>query len=90
MRMRKKPKSWTVQEAKAKFSELVETSLKEGPQMVTRRGIETVVIVPVDQWTGAIAPRYKNIKDWLLAPGARADLDLPDRKTMKWRKAPGV
>jgi prevent-host-death family protein len=31
-------RSWQVQEAKARFSELLEASLKEGPQVVTKRG----------------------------------------------------
>ena len=40
---------WKVQDAKARFSELLETSLAEGPQIVTRRGVETAVIVPIEQ-----------------------------------------
>ena len=32
-------KTWQVQDAKARFSELLETSLSEGPQIVTRRGL---------------------------------------------------
>jgi hypothetical protein len=34
-------RSWQVQEAKARFSEFLEASLKDGPQVVTRRGVET-------------------------------------------------
>ncbi|MEK7731352.1 MAG: type II toxin-antitoxin system prevent-host-death family antitoxin, partial [Planctomycetota bacterium] len=30
--------SWPVQDAKARFSELLETSLAEGPQLVTKHG----------------------------------------------------
>ena len=40
--------SWQVQDAKARFSELLETSLSEGPQVVTRRGVETAVLVPIE------------------------------------------
>ena len=43
-------RSWQVQEAKARFSELLETSLAGGPQIVTKRGVETAVLVPIDQW----------------------------------------
>jgi hypothetical protein len=32
---------WPVQDAKARFSELLDTCLKDGPQMVARRGAET-------------------------------------------------
>jgi len=37
--------TWQLQEAKSRFSEVVELTLKEGPQMVTRRGEEAVVIL---------------------------------------------
>jgi antitoxin Phd len=37
--------TWQLQEAKSRFSEVVELTLKEGPQMVTRRGEEAVVIM---------------------------------------------
>ena len=41
---------WQVQDAKARFSKLLETSLAEGPQIVTKRGVETAVLVPIEQW----------------------------------------
>lgn len=37
--------TWQLQEAKSRFSEVVDLTLKEGPQLVTRRGEEAVVIV---------------------------------------------
>jgi antitoxin Phd len=43
-------KIWQVQEAKGRFSELVECSIKEGPQMVTRHGAEAVVVVAADEF----------------------------------------
>ena len=71
-------KTWQVQEAKAQFSALLDATLTEGPQVVTRRGIETAVIVPFDQWCRMQRPKYTNIKEWLLAPEARTDdLTLP-------------
>lgn len=41
---------WQVQEAKQKFSEVVQRTLDEGPQIVTRRGKDVVVMVSVDEW----------------------------------------
>jgi prevent-host-death family protein len=35
---------------KAKFSALLESALKEGPQVVTKRGIETAVLLPIEEW----------------------------------------
>jgi antitoxin Phd len=43
-------KSWPVQEAKARFSEFLEACLREGPQLVTRRGKEAAVLVPATEW----------------------------------------
>ncbi|MDP6811412.1 MAG: type II toxin-antitoxin system Phd/YefM family antitoxin, partial [Kiritimatiellia bacterium] len=36
---------WTVQDAKNRFSQVVEHALHEGPQTITRRGKETAVLV---------------------------------------------
>ena len=36
---------WQLQEAKARFSELVNAVLKRGPQVISRRGIPTAVLV---------------------------------------------
>jgi antitoxin Phd len=41
---------WRLHEAKNRFSEVVELTLKEGPQMVTRRGKEAVVVLAVDEY----------------------------------------
>lgn len=41
---------WTVAEAKAKFSELVETSRLKGPQTITRNGRQTAVVVSIEEW----------------------------------------
>lgn len=37
--------TWKLQDAKARFSELVDRALTEGPQHVTRRGAPTVVVI---------------------------------------------
>jgi prevent-host-death family protein len=42
--------TWQLQEAKSRFSEIVDRTLKEGPQMVTRRGEEAVVILAADEY----------------------------------------
>ena len=40
--------TWQLQEAKSRFSELVDRTLAEGPQLVTRRGAEAVVVIDAD------------------------------------------
>ena len=42
--------TWQLQEAKSRFSEVVDLSLEEGPQMVTRRGREAVVIISAQEY----------------------------------------
>jgi prevent-host-death family protein len=49
-------KTWQVQDAKQRFSELVQRALDEGPQVVTRRGKDAVVVVSANLYqrlTGA-------------------------------------
>jgi prevent-host-death family protein len=41
---------WTVAEAKAKFSEIIERATSDGPQTITRNGRETAVVVGVEEW----------------------------------------
>jgi prevent-host-death family protein len=41
---------WTVAEAKARFSEVIERAGKQGPQTVTRNGKEVIVIVSAEEW----------------------------------------
>jgi len=42
--------NWQIQEAKARFSEMVDLALKEGPQTVTRHGKAVAVLVPADEY----------------------------------------
>jgi prevent-host-death family protein len=41
---------WQIQQAKARFSEMVERALREGPQTVTRHGKPVAVLVKADQY----------------------------------------
>jgi prevent-host-death family protein len=42
--------NWTVVEAKAKFSEIIERALSEGPQTITKRGRTAAIVVGADEW----------------------------------------
>jgi prevent-host-death family protein len=42
--------TWTIAEAKAKFSEVVEQARSRGPQTITRHGHDAVVIVSAEEW----------------------------------------
>jgi prevent-host-death family protein len=72
-------KNWPVQDAKARFSELLETCLREGPQMVTKRGAETAVLVPAEDWRRMRQSVQPTLKQLLMAEEARAEFALPTR-----------
>lgn len=42
--------TWAVAAAKARFSELIERALTDGPQTITRKGKQTVVVVSAEEW----------------------------------------
>jgi prevent-host-death family protein len=42
--------TWTVAEAKAKFSEIIERAMSEGPQTITRNGRTAAVVVGAEEW----------------------------------------
>jgi len=79
-------KSWSVQDAKARFSEFLDMCLKEGPQVVTKRGAEAAVLVPVDDWRRLREASRPTLKELLLAETPRADIPLPARGQRKRRK----
>jgi prevent-host-death family protein len=58
---------------------LLDTCLREGPQLVTRRGADAVVLVPVDQWRRLAQTAKPTLKELLLTDTARFDLDIPPR-----------
>ena len=70
--------SWPVQDAKARFSEFLDACLARGPQLVTRRGTEAAVLVPVDEWRRLTAAARPSLKALLLAEGARSDTLVPE------------
>lgn len=67
---------WTLQDAKNGFSEVVRAAMETGPQTVTRRGEEAVVIVDAKEFA-RMAHRPQSVYDFFHnSPLAGADLDL--------------
>ncbi len=54
--------------------------------MVTRRGAEAAVLVPVDEWRRLQSAARPSLKQLLLSEDARADLELPARGRATRRK----
>ncbi len=79
--------TWAVQDAKARFSELLDACVSEGPQVVTRRGTETAVLVPIDEWRRLQAVARPSLKQLLLSDSARTELLVPERGKASRRRA---
>jgi antitoxin Phd len=79
-------KIWPVQDAKARFSEFLAVCLREGPQIVTKRGAETAVLVPMAEWRRLCESARPRLKELLLADTPRAKLVLPPRGGRRWRQ----
>jgi antitoxin Phd len=80
--------AWPVYDAKARFSEFLETTLKEGPQIVTRRGVEKAVLVPIDEWKHLKAEKEAPFIDPLTDPNGPQDIYIPPRR--RFRRRPPV
>lgn len=80
--------SWAVQDAKAKFSEFLKASVDQGPQVVTNRGEETAVLIPIGEYKRLKDSARPNLKEWLLSPTPKFDIPLRPRKS--YNKRPPV
>jgi antitoxin Phd len=70
--------TWKLQDAKDRFSEVVDRALRDGPQVVTRHGENTVVIVAYREFVGA--EPVQDFKDFLMSI-PRVGLDIkPSRR----------
>lgn len=77
--------AWPVHDAKARFSELLDACVNEGPQLITRRGAETAVLVPIAEWKRLSDAARPSLKNLLLSDIDRVDLDLPARGSARRR-----
>lgn len=78
--------TWPVQDAKARFSEMLETSLAEGPQVVTKHGKAAAVLVPIRQWDALQSSNNRTLKQLLLDRSVVADIPVPPRGRLKLRR----
>lgn len=78
--------AWQVQDAKARFSELLDASLTEGPQIITRRGAEIAAVVPIEQWR-RLESAVPSLKELLLDPPVVTEGQSPPRSELHVRPA---
>lgn len=75
-----KDDTWTVAEAKAKFSEVIDRAETKGPQTVTRNGRTAAIVVAADEWERK-TKRTGNLAEFLASsPLRRSRLTIARRK----------
>ena len=67
---------WQLQEAKNKFSEVVEEALSDGPQVITKRGVEAVIVLSYSEYRKLLASHKKLSEFFRQSPLVGSDLDL--------------
>lgn len=68
--------TWQLQEAKNRLSEVVERALHQGPQVITRRGAETAVVLSMDDYKKMRRPETDLVEFMQASPLAGVELDL--------------
>ncbi|MFH1907071.1 MAG: type II toxin-antitoxin system Phd/YefM family antitoxin [Chloroflexota bacterium] len=65
---------WQIQDAKNKLSEVIERALKQGPQLITRRGEKTVVVLAFSEYEKMRKSQGKLSEFFRASPLAGIDL----------------
>ncbi|AFY58843.1 prevent-host-death family protein [Rivularia sp. PCC 7116] len=74
-------KYWQLQEAKNKFSEVVDKAINEGAQVITRRGVEVAIVVSYTEYRQMIASKKKISEFFRESPLVEEDLDFSRDKS---------
>ncbi len=77
--------TWTVAEAKAKFSEVLDRAESEGPQRITRHGRTTAMVVAAKEWKRK-ANRKGNLAEFFAASPLRGAGIKPGRLELHLNK----
>ena len=78
--------NWAVAEAKAKFSELVEQALSQGPQEITRNGKQAVTVIATEELERLRKPKQSLAEFLLNSPLRGSSLKIPKRN--RWKARP--
>ena len=76
---------WQLQEAKARFSEVVRSANRE-PQIITVHGKESAVVLSIEEYRKLKFPRESLVSFMEQSPWAEVELELPERQSEKLRK----
>jgi prevent-host-death family protein len=77
--------TWQLQDAKARLSEVIKAARKNGPQIITQRGIKSAVVVPFEDWERSHIAKKPSLLD-ILRSGPEGELPIPPRGNWTSRK----
>lgn len=77
--------TWPLQDAKARLSEVIKTAQKDGPQIITQRGVKSAVVIPFEEWERT-QQHHKPTFLEILRSAPEGDLPIPPRSSWKLRK----
>ncbi|NTU43551.1 MAG: type II toxin-antitoxin system Phd/YefM family antitoxin [Nitrospirales bacterium] len=69
-------RTWQLQEAKARLSEVIKGALKEGPQTITMRGEPTAVVISKNEYERLKHPKGSFVEFMRKSPLYGVDLDV--------------
>ena len=73
---------WQLQDAKNKLSEVIEQALKQGPQLITRRGEKAVIVLSYKEYTRMKQSQTKLSEFFRASPLAKIDVNLKRDKSL--------
>lgn len=68
--------TWQLQDAKNKFSRVVENAVSSGPQIITKRGVEVAIVISYAEYRKMIASRGRLSEFFGHSPLVGLDIDL--------------
>ena len=68
--------TWQLQDAKNKFSRVVESAVQQGPQIVTKHGIEVAVVLSYAEYRKILVSQKRLVDFFRSSPFVEVDLDL--------------
>lgn len=69
-------RAWSVAEAKARLSELLDHAISDGPQAISRRGREIAVVVSIEEWHRKTVRSGSLAEFFAASPLRDSDLDI--------------
>jgi len=68
--------TWQLHQAKNRLSEVVDNAVRKGPQVITRHGRETAVLLSVEDYRKLQRPKTSLVEFFRASPLVGVELDL--------------